>query len=81
MILITRSKSPYPILLIRTLTHLVMVTVTVDLTEVPVVVEDDAGNGRIKVVHILCVLCSLDVRNIDDQCRSPSKKEKDHIVR
>ena len=25
-------------------------------------------------------LCSLDVENIDDQCRSPSVKEKDHLV-
>ena len=25
-------------------------------------------------------LCSLDVRNIDDQCRGPSIKEKDHLV-
>ena len=42
-----------------------MVTVTVDLTEVPLVVEDDAGNGRIKVVHNCTIfLCSLDVGNI-----------------
>ena len=25
-------------------------------------------------------LCSLDVGNIDDQCRGPSKKEKDHLA-
>ena len=25
-------------------------------------------------------LGSLDVRNIDDQCRGPSRKEKDHLV-
>ena len=25
-------------------------------------------------------LCSLDVRNIDDQCRGPSIKEKDHLA-
>ena len=32
------------------------------------------------VVHNCTIfLCSLDVRNIDDQCRGPNVKEKDHL--
>ena len=34
-----------------------------------------------RVVHNCTIfLCSLDVRNIDDQCRGPNIKEKDHIA-
>ena len=37
----------------------------------PLVVEDDAGNGGIKVVHNCTIfLCSLDVRNIIDEGHS-----------
>ena len=32
-------------------------------------------------VYICTVyMCSLDVGNIDDQCRGPSVKEKDHLA-
>ena len=34
-----------------------------------------------RLVHNCTIfLCSLDVRNIDDQCRGPNVKEKDHLV-
>ena len=34
-----------------------------------------------KLVHNCTIfLLPLDVRNIDDQCRGPSIKEKDHLV-
>ena len=39
------------------------------------------SKARGNLVHNCTIfLCSLDVRNIDDQCRGPSIKEKDHLV-
>ena len=35
------------------------------------------GGGGLEVIHNCTIfLCSLDVRNIDDQCRGPNIKEK-----
>ena len=44
--------------------------------EVVQMVDDEEG-----LVHNCTIfLLPLDVRNIDDQCRGPSIKEKDHLV-
>ena len=38
------------------------------------------GDTGLYLVHNCTIfLCSLDVRNIDDQCRGPNVKEKDHL--
>ena len=42
---------------------------------------DDGGGADDDVVHNCTIfLLPLDVRNIDDQCKGPSIKEKDHLV-
>ena len=46
--------------------------------------EEDAGEEEkevtVQLVHNCTIfLCSLDVINIDDQCRGPNVKEKDHL--
>ena len=42
--------------------------------------QDRALAQKVLVHNCTIFLCSLDVRNIDDQCRGPSIKEKDHLV-
>ena len=37
------------------------------------------GDGDDVVHNCTIFLCSLDVRNIDGQCRGPNVKEKDHL--
>ena len=35
---------------------------------------------RFLLLNCTIFFCSLDIGNIDDQCRGPSIKEKDHLV-
>ena len=42
--------------------------------------DGQSQNSTQYLVHNCTIfLCSLDVRNIDDQCRGPNIKEKDHL--
>ena len=44
-------------------------------------IYDFLGEGEGSIVHNCTIfLCSLDVRDIDDQCRGPSTKEKGHLA-
>ena len=59
-------------LLILTTTTAAIVTATSS--------DFDGGEGEDLVHNCTIFPGSLDVRNIDDQCRGPSTKEKDHLV-